>query len=80
MSLIPIITSSPDTIATASLPIAIAVPVLNISNIRNTCITDYLQAPLLPRSINHITMAPNNPDEWPYHYLKREIIELKKNS
>jgi hypothetical protein len=36
-------------------------------------------APLLPRSTNrNVMMAPDNPDEWPYHYLKREIIELKK--
>ena len=45
-------------------------------------------APLVPttppttpptrRSIKHITMAPDDPEEWPYHYLKRELIELKK--
>tara|TARA_B110000908_G_scaffold99680_1_gene117686 strand:+ start:3117 stop:3575 length:459 start_codon:yes stop_codon:yes gene_type:complete len=30
------------------------------------------------RSTKHITMAPDDPEEWPYHYLKRELIELKK--
>ena len=34
--------------------------------------------PLVRRSTKHITMAPDDPEEWPYHYLKRELIELKK--
>jgi len=78
MSSIPPLIALPGIDTGTNLPIAIAVPVENDSNMRNACIRDYLQVPFLQRSTNHITMAPDDPDEWPYHYLKRELIELKK--
>jgi hypothetical protein len=34
--------------------------------------------PTVRCSTRQITMAPDNPDKWPKHCLKRELIELKK--
>lgn len=77
MSSIPIIHALPNTVATAGLPIAIAVIATeNDSNMGTTCIGDCPQLPLLPT--NNVEMAPDDPDKWPSCYLQRELIELKK--
>ena len=78
MSSFPIIHALPDTVETTNLPIAEAIPLEEHQR---------PSAPLVPTtpptvrcSTRQITMAPDNPNKWPNHYLKRELIELKKNN
>ena len=71
---IPTLIASPSNEISGSLPIAEAIPFEEHQR---------PSAPLVPatpvrRSTRQITMAPDNPDKWPKHYLKRELIELKK--
>ena len=66
------------TVETIGLPVAEAIPLEEYLRPSAPLPTTPLTTPPTRRSTKHITMAPDDPEEWPYHYLKRELIELKK--
>jgi len=70
---IPTLIASPSNETSEGLPVAEAIPLEEHLATRPSVPTVAVR-----RSARPITMAPDDPDEWPYHYLQTELIELKK--
>ena len=77
MDYLPTLIASPSNEINENLPVAEAIPLEEYIRPSAPLIAP-TTPPIVRCSTRQITMAPDNPNKWPNHYLKRELIELKK--
>ena len=68
--------ASPSNEISEGLPLAEAIPLED--TIPSAPLIEPITPPTVRYSIRPMTMAPDDPNKWPNHYLQRELIELKK--